>query len=446
MPKKEVALKAEGLSFKYPGSRDFILKEIDFEIEKPGVYLLLGHTGSGKSTLICLLTGIIPWIQAGDLSGSLQVLGSDPVSTPLPRMSTKPGVLLQSPEVQLFHRTVTEELGPNLDRESPYAEALGLSAFIDRKVNQLSAGERKKVALLRLLLGDHPLLIMDEPFTNLDRDARKALTAWMREVSQEKVLFISTHEIPEKLLPSVRAFLILEGGKLEFFERGDGAIRDRLKNYLGPGRFGPLSKPGRNGKPEIIELEEITFGYERREVLKDLNLRLRRGSIVGIHGSNGSGKTTLLRIIARLLKPQGGVIRGRGRPRPGFLFQDPERQLLFASVKKEIAFSARDKGQIQEVLERVGLVDRIQASVSELSYGEKERLALAALLAADPDILLLDEPSQGLDLVELRRLAGILREEREKGKSVILVSHDLEFLEALSDAVYELRGGKLHEE
>ena len=443
MSKEKVALRAEGLSFKYPGSSDLVLKEIDFEIEGPGVYLLLGRTGSGKSTLIHLLTGIIPWLGAGDLTGSLRVLGSDPASTPLPHMPAKPGVLLQSPEVQFFHRTVTEELGSCMDRKNSYAEAFGLPVLIDRKVDQLSVGERKKVALSRLLLGDYPLLIMDEPFTNLDRDARAVLIEWMKAISREKVLFISTHVIPEKLLTSVRAFLILEGGKLEFFENDDGIVRDRLKDYIGPGRFVPLGKPGRNGKPEVIELEGIAFEYGEREVLNDLSLRLTRGSIVGIHGSNGSGKTTLLRIVARLLKPGKGVIRGS--PRPGLLFQDPERQLLFASVEREIAFSARDKRQIGEILERVGLADKLKVHVSELSYGEKERLALAAILAADPDILLLDEPSQGLDLVELRRLAGILREERERGKSMIIVSHDLEFLETLSDAVYELRGGKLHE-
>ena len=442
MPKEKRVLRAEGISFKYPGSRDFILRDVDFEIEKPGVYLLLGSTGSGKSTLVHLITGIIPWLQEGSLSGSLRVLGCDPAATPLPHMPAKPGVLLQSPEVQLFHRTVAEELGPCSEGKNRYAEALGLHLLIDRKVNQLSAGERKRVALLRLLLENHPLLILDEPFTNLDGNAKAALIDWMKAVSSEKVLLIATHEIPEGLLPSVRAFLILESGKLEYLENGD-PVRGRLGNYLRAGHFGPFKGPARNGKPAILELEKIAFRYGKREVLRDLSLRVGRGSIVGIHGPNGSGKTTLLRLMARLLKPQGG--RTRGKPRPGLLFQEPERQLLFSSVEREIAFSARDKAEIQGVLERVSLADRMKSRVSELSYGEKERLALAALLAADPDVLLLDEPSQGLDLAELHRLAVILGEERERGKSIVLVSHDLEFLKALSDVVYELRGGRLHE-
>jgi energy-coupling factor transport system ATP-binding protein len=212
----------------------------------------------------------------------------------------------------------------------------------------------------------------------------------------------------------------------------------------------------------FIELEQVSFAWPQgREVLKGVDLALDRRDTLALMGSNGSGKTTLGKVIMGMLTPTAGTVRLEGRPildyplaqrgrRIGYVFQNPERQLFAATVADEIGFALKYRGLAPETIqERVAELlalmelDRYARTFPyNLSHGEKQRLALAAVLALEPEFIILDEPSTGLDWARKRRLATVLaRVRRQVG--YIIISHDGGFCRELCDAALTLKGGRL---
>ncbi len=451
MEKLKRGLRVKGLTFKFNNCSHSFLEDVNLEVDEPGVYILTGKSGCGKSTLLHLLTGIIPWVRKGEVSGEICVAGCNPISQPLPIVSKRISVLLQSAETQLFSSFVDEELSSQLT----YASNNGFSEFIDRlginelrgrRISTLSAGEKRKVALLSAILSPQRIVFLDEPFINIDTDSRRLFTAILDRLKDSKIFLITTHEITNELKDIVKGVAHISNGKLRYSE-GTALLDDpEVRKYV---RVKPYSirfrKNNSNGTVPLIKLERISFGYNSKPVLKDLSLEIYSGTITGLYGRNGSGKTTLARIIAGLLKPYGGKIRGKAKV--GLIFQDPYRQLIYSKVEDEIAFSIgkRDSEKILRYLRKAGLDDKANRDVLSLSYGELERLAITAVLATEPDLLILDEPEHGLDFPNLVKLCRMLEEEREKGRAILVISHDLEFLRLVSDRSFSLEGGMIRE-
>ena len=215
----------------------------------------------------------------------------------------------------------------------------------------------------------------------------------------------------------------------------------------------------------FIQLEQINFRWPQGPaLLRDINLALNRQDTVALVGSNGCGKTTLGKLIMGLLSPTQGRVLLDGRPvgdyplaqrgeRVGYVFQNPEKQLFAASVADEVGFALRHRGlnsdqveaKVEEMLALFELERRRDAFPFNLSHGEKQRLALAAVLALDPEFVLLDEPSTGLDWLRKRKLAQALEKVGQRGVGYIIISHDHGFCRQLCARTLTLEGGKLYE-
>ena len=425
----------ERLTFTYPGADRPALEDVTLELRAGEVVALLGPSGSGKSTLLRALAGLVPHFHGGRFSGRVSVGSLDTRRARPAELAGIVATVFQDPEDQVVMSRVANEVAFGLENVGAAAleiwprvrdalAAVGAGHLAERMLHQLSGGELQRVCLASALALEPRLLLLDEPTSQLDPDGAEAFLACVERLGAAAVL---CEQRVARALAVCDRVLFVEGGRLLLDAARDDAVAWLLAHrpaYAGLGT-GP---PSGSAAPSdaVVKVEDAWFGYSDIPVLTGVDLEVRRGEIVALEGPNGSGKSTLAKLAAGLLGAQAGTVELNGRA--GYLPQDASRHVVCETALDEVSLGAGgDAGLALETLGAVGLAWAADRHPRDLSSGERERLALAAVAAGEPDLLVLDEPTRGLDPERGAQLAAWLGGYAGAGHAVLVATHDRGF-------------------
>lgn len=493
-------IRFERLSFSYPGAIAPVLRDVDLEIEHGAFALVIGASGAGKSTLLRCLNGLVPHFYGGVMRGSVRVAGRNPVEQQPRGMSRVVGLVFQDPETQFVVDTVEAEMVFAMEnhgltqsvmrqRVEWVLSQLSMAHLRNRRISTLSGGEKQRVALASALTLAPQVLVLDEPTSQLDPQSADEVLQTLRMLNREQGLTIvlSEHRL-ERVVGYADQVLYLPGdGQVQV-----GPTREMLAQIpLAPplvhlGRtlgWTPLPLTIEDARSHVasspcvqtcndpvsasngvqVEVSDLWHAYDGRVALSGVSLQVRQGEAVAIMGANGSGKTTLLKHLAGLLRPNHGSSHGSVRIREldtrqasleelirlvGYVPQNPNALLFADTVRDELAFTRANHGYARDTLPP-GLLDALGISAylehypRDLSVGERQRVALGAILAAEPSIILLDEPTRGVDRQQKEVLMRYLAAERANGRTVIVSTHDVELVAETMDRMVILERGRV---
>ncbi len=434
-----------------------ILKNVELNIGKGEVLLIAGKTGSGKSTLILALTGVLVHLLNGYVEGDVKVFGVDPLKpegfTAIPRIV---GVVLQSHELQIAMQTPIDEVTFTLENmgfenslEEGYKilERYGLHGAAERDVEELSGGEKKRLCLASSTVHQPKLLIIDEPTANLDPWAVSEIISQVSQMKRKGVAIIITEHKPEKFMNLADKIAVVEDGTLKFGRR-------HLERYTKI-----LKSPRMRGKCDerySCIIEDVWFRYKETYpfVIKGLSMKLKAGCIYAIVGANGSGKTTLGKIVAGLYKPVMGKVLVYGRE-PWllkskellklviYLPQEPTYMFVTSSVKDEFKLASKHSGVNWREMVQTSYPEfntLMDSSPYTLSYGQKRMLSYLLASVYNSKIVVLDEATSGLDPFLVRDLFSWLNRFKGRGGTALLLTHDERVLK-VADEIYLLKRG-----
>lgn len=446
------AIEVRGLSFAYPGADAAVLEGLDWSVPQGAFALLVGGTGSGKSTLLSLLKPEIA--PTGECAGELRVLGEDVADMDVRASAERVGYVFQDPENQIVCETVWHEMAFGLEnlglardemrrRVAETSYFFGLEDWLHRDTDTLSGGRKQLLSLAAVLALRPRVLLLDEPTSQLDPVAEKNFLHALFRVNRELgcTVVVATHQ-PRPMLEYATCAYRIEGGRVR--EVADLAS-------LG-GREGLLAldscRPVQGAAPGAAVIREGWFRYDRASgwVLRGLDVAFSAGAVHAIVGGNGCGKSTMLSVFAKTAKLQRGRMV-RGAASAALLPQNPKALLVAETVRGELMEWAStcgyDEDTAQEQAARLGLAGLEARHPYDLSGGQRQLLALAKLLLIGPELLLLDEPTKGLDLASRRVIARALRDHAQAGGTVVMATHDLDFAEQVSDDIAMMFDGEI---
>ncbi len=500
------AVSVRGLSCRYDDGDRPALAGVDCELAPGALAVVMGATGAGKSTLVRCLTRIVPCFVPGEVTGEVRLLGDAIDGRRVGELAGIVGMVFQDFEAQLFSTDVTQEIVFALEQTGlPPAEMparvrqalgrVGLAGFEGRDPTTLSGGEKQRLAIAGLLALCPPIMLFDEPTTDLDPAGRAEVFDVLAGLRAEGVtllviehdpaaaadadllLFLREGRVfasgpPATLLGNVRA-CALAGVRPPDVARVFAALglpdppldpAAAAARLRAAGRV-PVPPPPPAPPPArapLLAVRGLQYRYpDGRVALADVDLTIGRGEFVALIGRNGSGKTTLAKHLNGLLRPTAGRVTLDGHAvtdlpleqlaqRVGYVFQDPDHQLFAASVAEEVAFGPRNVGlapaeveaRVAEALCAVDLHER-DADPFLLDKGARQRLAVAAILALRPEILVLDEPTTGLDFPEQERMLALLRRLHAAGRTLVIITHTPWVIAEHAERVVLLDGGRL---
>ena len=470
-------IRFQDVTFSYPGQSKPALQNLNFQLSDGESVCVMGANGCGKSTLARLIAGL-----AEASSGCIECGAGQ--SGPL-----AVGILFQNPDNQMVAVTVEKEIAFALENqamsqammEPEVADALArlrIEHLRSRLTAELSGGEKQRLALASVMVFRPPILVLDEPDSFLDETGKRALREELTRIRIEAPQLI---EIRITQYPTVASeyhrLIVLEEGQIVF----DGSPKDIFADQTRAIELGITLDPRHDdaevvlparletshpsdGLVDSIRIESLGFGFpEQPEIIKDLSLTVRRQEVLAVVGPSGAGKSCLGNLICGLFTPPQGSVRyvtddGHGlspedvRGQVSGLFQEPERQFFLPSCGEEIAFGPNNLGQpfdqnlSDAYFELIGL-DPKQFSGRDpitLSGGEKRRLAFAAVLSMGPRFVVFDEPTCGLDQEGVGRFLRLVAALRTAGVGMVLITHDGNLVEYLSDRVLHLVGDGSH--
>lgn len=440
--------RVDGLSFTYPGPARPALADVSLEFEAGEVVLVLGPSGSGKSTLLRALGGLVPHFHGGTFAGRVELGGADTRRHRPSELAGAIAYVFQDPEEQLVRERVDGEVAFGLENTGAPAnairarthaalDALGVAHLAGRRVHDLSGGELQRVCLAAALALEPTLLVLDEPTSQLDPDAAgELLDLATRQAHDHGLAVVLSEQRPANALEHADRVLFVDGGRVVCDARVEDAVawleRHRPAYVATPEPPSGSPSPG----DVVCSLRAASYAYRDVPAVDGFDLELRSGEIVALLGPNGSGKTTIAKLCAGLLEPQRGTVTRRGRAT--MLLQDAGRHSVRDRAEDEVALAIRgDRRRARAALESVGLGSAVERHPHDLSSGERERLALAAVLAPEPDLLVLDEPTKGADPERKQALAAFLRAQAHE-RATLVVTHDLGFAHAVADRRIEL--------
>lgn len=449
MSDEGIALAYDDVTFRYPGSHGDVLSGVSMAVPAGAFALLVGGTGSGKSTLLSLAKPQIA--PAGDRAGQVRVFGR-PVDDLDGAAACEVGYVFQDPDNQIVCDSVWHEMAfglenlgtPQGEMRRRVAEAsyfFGMGPWFHSDTDALSGGRKQLLALASTLVMQPRVLLLDEPTAQLDPIAARNFLHALFRVNRELgcTVVVATHE-PELMADYATCA----------FELVDGAVR-AVENL---GRFkceATLAECGAlcdANAPAAVSARGAWFRYGRDDdwVLRGLDLEVRQGEVHALVGGNGCGKSTLLALIAGTRRAQRGEVRSAISAK-AMLPQDPKALFAEERVDEELMEWAHIGGygadEVQAMMGELGLADRADLHPYDLSGGQRQMLALGKLLLVYPRLLLLDEPTKGLDRTARERVAGMIEAARRDGVTVIVSTHDLAFVRRVADRVSLMFDGEL---
>ena len=446
------AIEVRGLSFAYPGAGAPVLEGLDWHVPQGAFALLVGGTGSGKSTLLSLLKPEIA--PAGERAGELRVLGEDVADMDVRASAERVGYVFQDPENQIVCETVWHEMAFGLEnlgvsrdemrrRVAETSYFFGMEDWLHRDTDTLSGGRKQLLSLAAVLALRPRVLLLDEPTSQLDPVAEKNFLHALFRVNRELgcTVVVATHQ-PRPMLEYATCVYRIEGGRVR--EVADLASLGGREGLLALGSY----EPAQGEAPGAEAIREGWFRYDRTSgwVLRGLDVAFSAGAVHAIVGGNGCGKSTMLSVLAKTAKLQRGRMM-RGAASAALLPQNPKALLVAETVRDELMEWAStcgyDEAAAQEQAARLGLAGLEARHPYDLSGGQRQLLALAKLLLIGPELLLLDEPTKGLDLASRRIIARALRDHAGAGGTIIMATHDLDFAEQVSDDVAMMFDGEI---
>ena len=446
------AIEVRGLSFAYPGAEAPVLEGLGWVVPQGAFALLVGGTGSGKSTLLSLLKPEIA--PAGERAGELRVLGEDVADMDVRASAERVGYVFQDPENQIVCETVWHEMAFGLEnlglardemrrRVAETSYFFGLEDWLHRDTDTLSGGRKQLLSLAAVLALRPRVLLLDEPTSQLDPVAEKNFLHALFRVNRELgcTVVVATHQ-PRPMLEYATCAYRIEAGRV--CEVADLASLGGREELLAS----DSCRPAQGEASGAAAIREGWFRYDRASgwVLRGLDVAFSAGAVHAIVGGNGCGKSTMLSVLAKTAKLQRGRMV-RGAASAALLPQNPKALLVAETVRDELMEWAStcgyDEATAQEQTTRLGLAGLEARHPYDLSGGQRQLLALAKLLLIGPELLLLDEPTKGLDLASRRIIARALRDHAKAGGTVIMATHDLDFAEQVADDVAMMFDGEI---
>ena len=450
---------------------DSSIKDISFSIKPGECIILCGKSGSGKSTILRAVSGLAPVFYEGTLQGEIEVDERIPAELESEERAKLFGVVFQDPRSQFFMNTVQDEIcfaAENIGIPSnkikemlnDISAFIGIEELLSRNIDELSSGQKQKVAIASSLILQPKVLILDEPTSNLDVQGTKILIEIIKKIKKKGIsIIISEHRL-DSFKEVADRFLYINNGKLD-----ETWTRNEFENLSNERLLGIGIRPKtvvksinnniEDDKEPLLDIQSLSFHYKKTNSgIDNINLKLYKGEVVSLLGNNGAGKTTLCRVISGLLREKTGTIKYKGKISNCklrnkfcyFVMQDADYQLYSDSVSEEIALGKKVTEKLkQDLIESLNtfklmeLKDRHPAS---LSGGEKQRVILAAAYCSDADIYILDEPTSGMDGDGLCAIIRWVKLLSEKGKVVIIITHDLLLAEATSNKFIYLEEGE----
>lgn len=494
------AISSQSLGYSYPNSETPTLHRLSFKLPDGALTLVTGASGVGKSTLLRTFNGLVPHFSGGRLEGRLTVDGIEPYLHPAQQMGQRVGFVFQDPESQSVMAQVEDEIAFGMEQQGlnraemrvrleEVLDLLGIAPLRGRALTTLSGGERQRVAIASVLALRPPLIVLDEPTSQLDPLAADELFQALVRLNHDLgiSIVVAEHRL-ERVLPYADTMLTLTGDApfvgsprevlphlaevpplieiarrlkweplpLTIKEARPFSRRMTLPPPITPSAATPTGTP-------LIRAEGVTVGYQGSLAVRGADFSLYGGEIVALMGRNGAGKSTLLRSLVGLVRPQTGKITVAQLDATrtstaalcrivGFLPQNPNDMLFAETVQGEWEFSLRQHGidpitgwqQYGEPLaEQLGLTALLHRYPRDLSVGERQRVALGAILLVRPRLLLLDEPTRGLDHATKLQLATLLKQWRSEGMGIAVITHDVEFAAQLADRVVMMAEGQI---
>ena len=480
------------VTYRYPAADSDALRNVAAEIRDASFTLLAGPSAGGKSTLLRLFNGLVPQFHGGTLSGRIEVAGCDPSRTPAREMARLAGMVFQEPEAQSVAETVEDEIAFGMEQQGVVPEvmrrrvddlsgALGIEHLRLRTLSTLSGGERQRVAIAAVLALQPRMLLLDEPTSQLDPASAESVIALAQRLRTrgDLAILVAEHRL-ERLLPIVDSVLGVEGGIVTTYTPSEAAARlagvppvseigRRLKLSPVPltvealqgalaGRALTLNAEAEAPAPgdELLRLEGVSVSFGDFPALREASFSIREGEVVALIGPNGSGKTTLFRAIAGLIRNATGSVWMRAHPAPqgvaprtafaGLVPQDPAIALYHESVREELADTLRNRRSKQPLAESLAawnLSSLAGRHPGDLSVGQQQRVAIGAMLAHEPRVWMLDEPTRGADIRAREWLSHRIKDHAAAGGAAIVATHDIESAARYATRVIGLEQGAI---
>lgn len=454
------ALSFDHVTFAYAGSDEPALLDVCLDVPEGAFALLVGATGSGKSTLLRLAKPEIA--PMGELSGAVRAFGEDVRGLDAVSSARAVGYVFQSPDAQMVCDTVWHEMAFGLEslgaseaemrrRVAETATFLGMGPWFRDPVAELSGGRRQVLALASVLAMRPRALLLDEPTSMLDPIAEQAFLALLFRANRElgMTVVVATHT-PEPMLGYATCAFALEDGRMREMALGnlrwpgDSLVpEDRNEAAQAPipaPRRQRSSSKGEKDARTALSLDDVWFRYDRDAgwVLRGCDLVVASGEVRALLGANGCGKSTLLQVAAGVLRPQRGRVGNSRAGDQALLPQDPRAVLACETVRGELMEWSASSGrygsaEVDAALERLHLADCPDRHPYDLSGGQQQLLALEKLLLVRPLLLLLDEPTKGLDRPSREAVAARVRAAADAGATVLLATHDAAFVSAVAN-------------
>lgn len=449
-----VAIRLKEVSFKYDGAKENVLENINLTVEYGETVLLSGVSGEGKSTLLSIINGVIPFVNSGEFSGSVEIDGKDVTKLKISERSKLIGTVLQNADEQIIYDLVNEEIAFGCENLNIVSEEIDrrIERFTtlmqiekNAKTKTLSGGQKQRLITASTLAMEQKIIILDEPLANLDTHTAHILLKALRNLANSGYGVLIVEHRLDVVKNYIDKVMRIENKQL-FTSTDINDLNSGIKTI--PHVDGSL--PGE----VLIKGKKLFFAAGDRNIIDGLDIEIRAGERIVLLGENGCGKTTLMRMLARLNKPNDGALsqtitkskkaNSKWFSKVGYVYQNPTYQLFMPTLLSEISFKAKSEETAREMINAFGLSGLEQRHPQSLSEGQKRRASIAAVCASEPTVLFLDEPTVGQDYENLcKTVETVNKINKNLGTAIVTVTHDKRCAGALADRVLIMENGKI---
>ena len=449
-----IAIKLKEVSFKYDGAKENVLENINLTVEYGETVLLSGISGEGKSTLLSIINGVIPFVNSGEFSGSVEIDGKDVTKLKISERSKLIGTVLQNADEQIIYDLVNEEIAFGCENLNIASEEIDkrverfttlMQIEKSAKTKTLSGGQKQRLITASTLAMEQKIIILDEPLANLDTHTAHILLKALRNLANSGYAVLIVEHRLDVVKNYIDKVMRIENKQL-FTSTDINDLNSGIKTI--PHADCPL--PGE----VLIKGEKLLFAAGDRNIIEGLDIEIRAGERIVLLGENGCGKTTLMRMLARLNKPSDGMLsqtitkskkaNSKWFSKVGYVYQNPTYQLFMPTLLSEISFKAKSEEMAREMINAFGLSGLEQRHPQSLSEGQKRRASIAAVCASEPTVLFLDEPTVGQDYKNLcKTVETVNKINKNLGTAIVTVTHDKRCAGALADRVLIMENGKI---